>query len=84
MKRKLITKEIMSTTTMNDKTTFSSLEDARKYTNLTQNQLSQKTGITQCDISKIERNKANPTINVLQRLANAMNMKIRIVFEKVE
>ena len=47
---------------------------------LTQKQLSDRTGIAQCDISKLENGDANPTLKTLKRLAAGMNMKIKIEF----
>ena len=44
--------------------------DARTNQNLTQKQLSEKTGINQADISKLENGTRNPTINLLKRLAD--------------
>ena len=54
--------------------------DARKQNGITQRQLSEKTGIAQGDISKLERGNANPSIKTLQRLAGAMNMRLRLEF----
>lgn len=54
--------------------------DARRKTGLTQKQLSEKTGIAQADISKLERGNANPSIKTLQRLAAGMGMKVKIEF----
>lgn len=54
--------------------------DARKFSGLTQKQLSEKTGITQPDISKLERGNANPSIRTLKRLANGMGMKLKLEF----
>ncbi len=54
--------------------------DARKESGLTQKELSEKTGIAQGDISKIERGNANPSIRTLQRLATAMGMKLTLKF----
>lgn len=54
--------------------------DARKKTGLTQKELSERTGITQGDISKLENGNANPSINTLKRLAKAMNMSLHIEF----
>ncbi|MBR0316630.1 MAG: helix-turn-helix transcriptional regulator [Synergistaceae bacterium] len=53
---------------------------ARKFSGLTQKQLSEKTGITQPDISKLENGNANPSLRTLKRLANAMGMKLKIEF----
>jgi ribosome-binding protein aMBF1 (putative translation factor) len=54
--------------------------DARKYSGLTQKQLSEKTGIAQGDISKLENGNANPSLRTLKRLANAMDMSIKLEF----
>lgn len=54
--------------------------DVRKKAGLTQQQLSEITGITQGDISKLERGNANPSIHTLQRLASGMGMKIKLEF----
>ena len=54
--------------------------DARKLSGLTQKQLSEKTGITQPDISKLENGNANPSIRTLKRLSNAMGMKLKVEF----
>ena len=43
--------------------------DARKSSGMTQKQLSEKTGIAQADISKLESGSANPSLRTLQRLA---------------
>jgi DNA-binding XRE family transcriptional regulator len=58
--------------------------DARKKMHLTQKQLSQRTGINQADISKIETGVSNPTLRMLNRLAEGMNMILRIEFEPRE
>ena len=54
--------------------------DARKEMGLTQKQLSELTGIAQADISKIENGNANPSLKTLQRLAAAMDKKVKISF----
>ena len=46
--------------------------DARISQNLTQKQLSDRTGIDQADISKLENGTRNPTLNLLKRLADGM------------
>ena len=56
------------------------LIDARKRSNLTQKQLAERTGINQADISKIETGNANPTLQVLKRLAEGMDMVLRLEF----
>jgi transcriptional regulator with XRE-family HTH domain len=54
--------------------------DARKNTGLTQKQLSEKTGIDQSDISRMESGDANPTLSTLKRLAAGMGMILKIEF----
>ena len=54
--------------------------DARASQNLTQKQLSERTGINQADISKLENGTRNPTLNMLKRLAKGMNMELKIEF----
>ena len=56
---------------------------ARKESGLTQKQLSERTGIAQTDISKLERGNANPSLRTLQRLAAGMGMKVKIEFVPV-
>ena len=54
--------------------------DARKNSGLTQKQLAERTGIAQGDISKLEKGSGNPSLKTLQRLAAAMDMRLRIEF----
>ena len=54
--------------------------EARLSNNLTQKQLSERTGINQADISKLENGTRNPSINLLKRLADGMGMKLKIEF----
>ena len=54
--------------------------DARTAQNLTQKELSKRTGINQADISKLENGTRNPTVNLLKRLAEGMGMELRILF----
>ncbi len=55
--------------------------DARQENGITQKQLSERTGISQSDISKFERGGGNPSIKTLKRLANGLGMRIKIEFE---
>ena len=57
--------------------------DARKSSGLTQKQLSERTGIAQADISKLESGNANPSLKALQRLATGMGMKIKFEFQPI-
>lgn len=54
--------------------------DARTSQNLTQKELSQRSGIAQTEISKIEKGTRNPSIKLLQRLADGMGMVLTISF----
>ena len=56
------------------------LVSARDSVGMTQCCLAEETGIYQADISKIERGLANPSLLTLQRLADGMDMEIRIEF----
>ncbi len=57
--------------------------DARKETGLTQKELSERTGIAQGDISKLENGNANPSLRTLQRLAEGMGMQLKVEFVPV-
>ena len=47
---------------------------------MSQSQLSQKTGITQPDISKLENGKANPSIATLKKVASAFGKRLQVQF----
>lgn len=59
------------------------LIDARRQSGLTQKQLSERTGIAQADISKLESGNGNPSVKTLQRLAAGMGMRVKIEFQPV-
>ena len=50
------------------------LIDARKQRGITQKELSERTGISQGDISKLENGNGNPSVRTLKRPASAMGM----------
>lgn len=54
--------------------------DARISQNLTQKELAERTGIHQADISKLENGTRNPSLKLLKRLADGMDMVLRIEF----
>lgn len=54
--------------------------EARISKNLTQQQLAERTGINQADISKLENGTRNPSIKLLKRLADGMDMALKIEF----
>lgn len=58
----------------------SQLQEARSRKGLTQKQLSERTGINQGDISKIENGTANPSVMTLMRLAEGMGVDLDIRF----
>lgn len=54
--------------------------DARVSNNLSQNDLAKLTGINQSEISKLENGSRNPSIKLLQRLAEGMGMVLKVEF----
>ena len=56
------------------------LVEARNSQILTQKELAERTGINQADISKLENGTRNPSINLLKRLAEGMDMVLKIEF----
>ncbi|MCR5523963.1 MAG: helix-turn-helix transcriptional regulator [Clostridia bacterium] len=54
---------------------------ARAKANMSQAELSAKTGIDQADISKIERGVANPSVATLKRLANGLGAELTVTFD---
>ena len=56
------------------------MADARIAQNLTQKELAERTGINQADISKLENGTRNPSLKLLKRLADGMDMDLKLVF----
>ena len=54
--------------------------DARTSQNMTQKDLSDITGITQADISRIENGTRNPSLAMLKRIAAGLGMQLRLEF----
>ena len=54
--------------------------NARIRAGLTQTELSQKSGISQADISRLENGTRNPSLSLLKRLAEAMDTTLKIEF----
>lgn len=52
--------------------------DARIKQNITQKELSEKTGITQADISRIENGTRNPSLAMVKRLAAGLGMQLKL------
>lgn len=61
-------------------TIIKAMIDARKDSGMTQKELSEKTGINQADISKLENGTANPSLRTLRRLADGMGMVLKLEF----
>ena len=54
--------------------------DARLRSGLTQSELSERSGISQADISRLENGTRNPSVALLRRLADAMGATLKIEF----
>ena len=54
--------------------------DARISQNLTQKELAERVGMHQADISKLENGTRNPSLKLLKRLAEGMNMTLKLEF----
>ena len=54
---------------------------ARTSQNLTQHELSERTGIAQGEISKLKNGTTNPSIKLLQRLADGLDMVLEVNFK---
>lgn len=54
--------------------------DARISQNLSQKELAERTGINQADISKLENGTRNPSLKLLKRLADGMDMTLKLEF----
>ena len=54
--------------------------EARTSQYLTQKELSERTGIAQTEISRLENGTRNPSIKLLQRLADGMGMVLNVTF----
>lgn len=54
--------------------------NARNSQNITQKELSERTGITQADISRIENGTRNPSLAMVKRIAAGLGMQLRLEF----
>lgn len=54
--------------------------DARNNQHLTQKDLSERTGITQADISRIENGTRNPSLAMVKRLAEGLGMRLKLEY----
>ncbi|MCD8160909.1 MAG: helix-turn-helix domain-containing protein [Clostridiales bacterium] len=55
--------------------------DARLETGMTQKELSERTGISQSEISRYERGAGNPSVRTLRRIAAGLGRSLKIEFE---
>lgn len=51
-----------------------------KKPNMTQKDLSARTGITQADISRIENRTRNPSLSMVKKLAQGLEMQLKLEF----
>ncbi len=61
-------------------TVIQAIIDARRQNGITQKELSERTGIAQGDISKMENGSANPSVKTLERVAAALGKRLKIEF----
>ena len=59
------------------------LVEARQKKHVTQQQLAERTGIAQADISRLENGNSNPTLRTLQRLADGLEMMVQVGFQEL-
>lgn len=55
--------------------------EARAATNITQKELSKRTGISQSNLSRIETGEESPTVDTLNKIAMGFGKKLKISFE---
>lgn len=67
----------------NEISIINELARARREIGITQKELARRTGITQADISRLERGNANPSVKTLQRLAAGMDMVLTMELHPV-
>jgi len=58
------------------------IKRARKEQNLTQEQLGKKIGVQKSQISKLERNANNITLDTIQKVFKGLNTKIKFSIEQ--
>ncbi|MFH1015013.1 MAG: helix-turn-helix transcriptional regulator, partial [Nitrospirota bacterium] len=57
------------------------IKELRKAKGLSQEELSEKVGIDSKHLSRIEVGKSYPSLDTLERIANALNVEIKDLFE---
>ncbi len=59
-------------------------KDCRKNQRITQTELSERTGISQPNITRFESGKYNPSLEMMVKIASALGMKLQIELVKEE
>lgn len=54
--------------------------EARVSQNITQKELSERTGITQADISRIENSTRNPSLSMVKKLTRGLGLQLKLEF----
>ncbi len=57
------------------------IKEKRLLKEMSQECLAKKVGIDQSDLSKIERGTLNPTVKMLEKIANGLGVKLKLSFE---
>lgn len=57
------------------------LKEVRNLKDLTQSKLSELTGVSKSEISRIERGESSPTMDQMEYFATALGVKINDLFE---
>lgn len=60
------------------------LQNYRLSNNLTQEQFAEKSGIPLSDIKMLESATGDPRLDLLKRLADSMEMELRIIFVPID
>lgn len=58
-----------------------SIREYRLRNHLTQDQLGQRLGVQKSQISKLERNSSNVTLDTLRRVFKALNVEVKILLQ---
>jgi len=60
------------------------LQYIRKTEGVTQKLLSERSGVTQAYISRLENRRVSPTLFIINKLANALGFEAKIIFKKTD
>lgn len=59
------------------------VKELRKATGLSQEAFAEKCGFARSYMSRVERGKANPSLDAVQTLADGLKVKVRELFEEL-